>query len=129
VTDSETTAAPDRVLVFRPPPDEPLARFEAALSHANELAGGLGTEALIEAMGETEKLRARLCARLTAASLPRHEDEDRLLDVEEAAKILGIHLDTLYRRAKGLPFTVRVGGSVRFSALGIQKFIRTRQGR
>ena len=60
---------------------------------------------------------------------PRHEEEDRLLDVEEAASATRVSTDTLYRKARELPFTVRIGGNVRFSAQGISRFIATRQGR
>ena len=42
---------------------------------------------------------------------------------------LAISTDTLYRKARELPFTVRIGGNVRFSAQGISRFIATRQGR
>ena len=57
------------------------------------------------------------------------EEEDRLLEVEEAAVGSQISTDTLYRKARELPFTVRIGGNVRFSAQGISRFIATRQGR
>ena len=110
-------------------PDDPLRRFRDALRHAEEVSGCLGAEALPEALGEAEKLKARLWTRLYAAGIPRQEEEDRLLEVEEAARRLAISTDTLYRRARELPFTVRIGGNVRFSAQGISRFIATRQGR
>ena len=81
------------------------------------------------ALGAAERLKARLWARLYAEGMPRHEEEDRLLEVEEAAKRLAVSTDTLYRRARSLPFTVRVGNSVRFSLRGLSRFIETRQGR
>ena len=41
---------------------------------------------------------------------------DRLLEVSEAAKRLGVSKDYLYRHAKQWPFAVRVGpGQLRFS--------------
>ena len=55
--------------------------------------------------------------------------EDRLLTVSEAATVLSQTEDWLYRHAKQLPFTVRVGNRVRFSSAGIARWIRTRQGR
>jgi excisionase family DNA binding protein len=55
--------------------------------------------------------------------------EDRLLTVEEAAQKLGTSRDYLYRNAKRLPFTVRLGGRLRFSAHGVDRFIRSRQAR
>jgi predicted DNA-binding transcriptional regulator AlpA len=56
-------------------------------------------------------------------------DEDRLLDAGEAAQRLGTSPDWLYRRAARLPFTVRLGRALRFSAQGIDRYIRQRQGR
>ena len=110
-------------------PDDPLSIFQEALRRAEEAAGDLGVETLTEALGEAERLKARLWARLYCLTVPHQGEADRLLDVREAATLLSLSEDTLYRRADELPFTVRLGGSVRFSALGIQKFIRSRQGR
>lgn len=55
--------------------------------------------------------------------------EDRLLTVEEAARNLHLSEDYLYRNARKLPFTVRIGRQVRFSLRGIERYIRQRQGR
>ena len=53
--------------------------------------------------------------------------EDRFLDAEEAAKILSVSPDWLYRHAKKLPFTRKLGPKMlRFSNLGIQKYLATR---
>ena len=57
------------------------------------------------------------------------EAEDTLLTVEEAADRLGVSPDWLYRRTSQLPFVVRVGRHVRFSAKGIDRYIRNRMGR
>ena len=56
-----------------------------------------------------------------------HHDEDHLLDAEEAAKILSVSPDWLYRHAKKLPFTRKLGPKMlRFSYQGIQKYLATR---
>lgn len=55
--------------------------------------------------------------------------EDRLLSVAEAAEKLGTSRDWVYRHADQLPFTVRVGRHLRFSAQGIDRYIRVRTGR
>ncbi len=53
---------------------------------------------------------------------------DRLLDAEEAAEILAVSPDWLYRRAARLPFTRKLGPRVlRFSSLGIQRYLSTRK--
>ena len=55
--------------------------------------------------------------------------EERLLDVGEAADRLSVSKDYLYRHGRNLPFRVRVGRRLRFSATGLARYIRTRQGR
>ena len=55
-------------------------------------------------------------------------EEDRLLDVKEAAARLSVTVDWLYRHAGALPFTVRTGRKLRFSSAGIVRFISERQG-
>lgn len=57
---------------------------------------------------------------------PEKYREDRLLNIEEAAAILGKTKDWLYRRADRLPFTAREGRLLRFSSNGIQQYIRQR---
>jgi excisionase family DNA binding protein len=64
-----------------------------------------------------------------ATAMPDGQQEDQLLDVDEAADRLGTSTDYLYRHSGKLPFTVRIGSRLRFSARGIDRFIRTRQGR
>lgn len=55
-------------------------------------------------------------------------NNDKLLGVEEAAELLGVSRDWLYRNAKKLPFTKRLGPKMlRFSATGIQKYLATRK--
>jgi predicted DNA-binding transcriptional regulator AlpA len=61
------------------------------------------------------------------AAFPEH---DHLLTVQAAAAKLGVSEDWLYRRAAKLPFTVRLGPHrLRFSARGMDRYIRQRQGR
>ena len=56
-------------------------------------------------------------------------ETDETVSVKEAAHALGKSVDWMYRDADTLPFTVHVGRSVRFSRLGVQRWLRTRQGR
>lgn len=79
-------------------------------------------------------LQAALLARLLTSPAPNAQTEpvgedDRLVTVQEAAQRLGVAKDWVYRRAAKLPFTVRLGTRLRFSADGIERFIRQRQGR
>ena len=56
------------------------------------------------------------------------QEEERLLNAEEAAKILNVSSDWLYRNAKKLPFTRKLGPKMlRFSHQGIMKWLPTRQ--
>lgn len=107
-----------------------VARFSALLVQADGLGQDLPQERLPDALGDLERVKARLLARLTApASGYMPPMEDRLLTVGEAAQRLALAPDTLYRKARTLPFTVRIGHQVRFSSAGIEKFIRARHGR
>ena len=54
--------------------------------------------------------------------------QDRLLDAEEAARILSVSVEWLYRNAKRLPFTRKLGHKMlRFSSVGIQKYLAIRK--
>jgi excisionase family DNA binding protein len=102
------------------------SRFAALLQEAENLATDLLAEEIPAALGALERVRATLTFRALSVSRPA---QDRLLNVAEAAELLGMAEDTLYRRAGSLPFTVRDGRRVRFSRLGLERFIRSRQGR
>lgn len=78
---------------------------------------------------ELAALQTRLAARLAIAVLhpAPPPEKDRLLTVIEAAEILGVSKEWLYRRAGRLPFTRRVGESlVRFSEIGLRRWAATR---
>ena len=54
--------------------------------------------------------------------------QDRLLDAEEAARILSVSVEWLYRNSKRLPFTRKLGHKMlRFSSVGIQKYLAVRK--
>lgn len=74
-------------------------------------------------------LAALAVAPAPAIPSPEAPDQERLLDVGEAARRLGVSRDWLYRRASRLPFTVRLGRAVRVSEAGLARYIRQRQGR
>ena len=78
-------------------------------------------------LGELERLKAAAWTRLAVP--PREEaDVDRLLEAREAASMLGIEVQALYR--KRWPFRVEVSrGRTRYSLQGIERFIRAREGR
>ena len=56
------------------------------------------------------------------------QEADRMLTAEEAAEMLSMSTDWLYRNAKKLPFTRKVGPKrLRFSQRGIIKWLESRK--
>ena len=54
---------------------------------------------------------------------------DENLSVDEAARRLGMSRDWLYHNAKRLPFKVRIGRKLLFSASGLERWNRQRQAK
>lgn len=92
-------------------------------------------EALPELIGEAEALRARLWARLQAASITapaavaaEKPAADVLLTVDEAAARLGVNKRWMYRHAETLPFTRKLTeGTLRFSSRGLERWKESRR--
>ena len=55
------------------------------------------------------------------------KEADRLLSAEEAAEMLSMSTDWLYRNARKLPFTRKLGKMLRFSQQGIVKWLESRK--
>ena len=56
------------------------------------------------------------------------QGEDRLLDAEEASKLLSVSPDWLYRNVKKLPFTRKLGPKMlRFSHQELLRWLATRK--
>src|SRR5262245_3554979 len=73
------------------------------------------------------QLRQLIRDEIKAASTTQHET-DRMLTAEEAAELLSMSDDWLYRNAKKLPFTRKLGPKMlRFSYQGIVKWLATRK--
>ena len=81
-------------------------------------------------MVELNGLQSTLLGRLALFSRTPGKDspqDDRLLDITEASKRLAVSKDWLYRNAKKLPFTKRIGQrQLRFSSKGIDRYIENR---
>jgi predicted DNA-binding transcriptional regulator AlpA len=85
------------------------------------------TPATIEALGALVAALAR--RQREGAVMPVDNDApDEMLDVQEAARRLNKSTSWLYHHAN-LPFRVKIGGGVRFSAAGIAKWLKARAGR
>jgi len=89
------------------------------------------TNRLPALLTQLSAVQACMAARLVAVTQDAAKDdvEDPLLTVQEAGARLGVSQDWLYRRTRTLPFVVRVGRHVRFSARGIDRYVRNRMGR
>lgn len=95
-------------------------------------AHGLSRPTRAELIARASTVIAILAAPMIAESgaapeqTPGHGG-DRLLNVDEAAAMLGCRRGWLYARARGLPFTVRPSpGQLRFSLSGIERFMRAK---
>jgi predicted DNA-binding transcriptional regulator AlpA len=68
---------------------------------------------------------AELCALIDGRLEHRgRASEDRLVKIDEAARMLSVSEDYLYRTHKKLPFTRKLGrGLIRFSVNGMQKWM------
>jgi predicted DNA-binding transcriptional regulator AlpA len=82
---------------------------------------------LVAHLAHAEVDRLSILAQLIAENVAEllGGPQDRLLTVDEAATMLAVTNDWLYRHAEEFSFTVRPGpGQVRFSNLGIQDYLR-----
>lgn len=72
-------------------------------------------------------LQSAVAARL-AAGLHGDDVPDRLLTAKQAAPMLGMSEDWLYRNAGRLPFTRRTGRrTLRFSERGLKRYLADRE--
>jgi excisionase family DNA binding protein len=88
-------------------------------------ARALPPEELPELLGELEQVRCTAMARLSAPA-PVRVTPDELVDVEEAARRLGVSTEYLYRHHKKFPFTRREGRKLLFSSAGIAEYLKKR---
>ncbi len=81
-------------------------------------------------LGETLLGMMRQAVREEIQDLIRRDDhtQDHLLTAHEAAQMLSVSPDWLYRNARKLSFSRKLGPKMlRFSRLGIEKWIATRK--
>jgi predicted DNA-binding transcriptional regulator AlpA len=94
------------------------SELELILSAARTLA----PEELPRLLGDLEEVRTTALARLGSIGSPRAPDA--LLNVDQAAKRLGVSAAYLYRNHRRFPFVRRMGRNLRFSSVGIDEYIR-----
>ena len=96
--------------------------MRAELQNVLKAATELPSEQLPRMQGELEEIRCTAIARLSASTPV--QTQEQLLDVEAASQA-GVSRDYLYRHHAELPFTRRMGKALRFSASGMEKWLRT----
>ncbi len=92
----------------------------------------LAPEQIPALLGQLEEARAAAWAQLltpNGRNPSGRQPPDELVDVQEAARRLELSRDFLYRHSRQLPFVVRIGRQLRFSARGIERYIERRQGK
>jgi predicted DNA-binding transcriptional regulator AlpA len=76
----------------------------------------------------SDEIRRIIREEVNSAGAKRESNEDRLLTADEAAEMLSVSPDWLYRHAKKLPFARKLAPKVlRFSYQGIVKWLATRK--
>jgi predicted DNA-binding transcriptional regulator AlpA len=93
-----------------------------------ELPPAVALELHLRILGVQTALALRALTSASADGPGAVAQPDRLLTAKEAGTLLGVSPDWLYRRSNRLPFTVRLGRALRFSASGIEKYLRARRG-
>ena len=81
------------------------------------------------AIGELERVKAILWARLSAGPCPPERNgngADRLRTAEQVSERTALSVAWLYRHADRLPFTRRIGRKVLFSEAGLAKWLAKR---
>lgn len=111
----------------------------AAVPSLDEIANGQPLDdlaapvisALYERVAVTEaRLRARLLTRGLEAVRPPANEPDRVLGIDDAAPILGMSVDFLYRNWAKLGLGYKdADGHVKFPLSKVQRHIRLRTGR
>jgi excisionase family DNA binding protein len=115
-------------------PTRSIAHVTRTLATCTESLAQLGDAPipqLAALLAHLAALQQVVSARLLQDMLRRDESQtqasDRLLTVGEAARRLACSKDWLYRHR--LPFAVRNGRQLRFSADGLERYIQQRAGR
>jgi predicted DNA-binding transcriptional regulator AlpA len=105
-----------------------IAELLAVPARVAELPPAVAAEMLVKLLALEQGLAVRALAAAPSDKASGASVQDKLLTVKEAASVLGVSVDWLYGRADRLPFTVRLGRALRFSSLGIERYVRARRG-
>lgn len=119
------------VVTLAPPRADAGVDVEALLA-TPQTAHHLPTETAVALLGPVAALYAHLQARVAAggardASVSPVDSSAGLLTAVQVAERLCVSTDWVYRRTRSLPFAVRIGGHVRFSADGLASYVKNRR--
>jgi len=92
------------------------------LENVLRLAKNLHSSELPEFLGELERVRITALARIISPTIEARPDS--LLTVDQTSKRMNVSADYLYRNARRLPFTRRVGRKLLFSSSGLDAYLR-----
>jgi excisionase family DNA binding protein len=95
-----------------------------SLESALTLARNLPQDELPRLLGDLAEISATATARLVSSVVEARPDQ--MLDVEEAARRMGVSKDYLYRHQKKFTFARRIGRKLLFSSISLEKFLARR---
>jgi len=93
------------------------------LQVALDIAQELPRDELPRFLGDLEQVRVTAWSRLSSPA-PEEKPIAELVDIDEAAKRLGMSSSYLYRNHRKFSFSRKLGHSLRFSAEGIANYIQ-----
>jgi predicted DNA-binding transcriptional regulator AlpA len=111
----------------------PMALRQRNQEHAGRTLDERGTSVKMEAAKNKERLVVQLTVEELSeivreaiiSALKAGPREDKLLKAEEVCKILNVSEEWIYHHAQKLPFVRKVGGMLRFSNNGLQRYIES----
>lgn len=105
----------------------PALAWRTALASLETAAAGVSGEDVSELAARLEVLKLRLVLRLqtpTAAPAAAREDEDRLLDADQAAALLGVKVSWIYDHSTEFSPVRLPGRLLRFSETKLRRWMR-----
>ena len=100
-----------------------------AIDRAIQEAGPRDVPAIVAALSARVGAVSARMMLLPDESRDKGVETDANLSTKEAARRLGVSPAWLYKNASRLPFTVRIGRRLLFSASGLERWNRQRQSR
>jgi predicted DNA-binding transcriptional regulator AlpA len=90
----------------------------------NEPAKRINSQMVVQLSADELRSIIRDEVQATLKTMPR---DDKLLTVAEVCATLNCNEEWVYHNARKLPFVRKVGGMLRFSSNGLQRYIESRK--